>query len=334
MRPALLFFLRFSIGVFLLFAAANLCAQHFHFRWHQVPNHGYLQVVHDFQQNDSPADLVFFGTSAMRNAIVPLVVKEHLQQQLKRPVEVWNLALPGATPEIARFYVDHIFKDHPPRIFVIEAAPFLWDADRKNHPDSEVYWRWFASWSDLLCRFRTMRRQDLPDAIHGRAWGAEALWLQSGLLGHHFSTGPHPAQPWGGVYAPEDLQKQPQKLSVQKQPGMREGLRVGSYALSDVWRQDLQHIAEVCARENTQLILLHPPFYPALRPLFAEGAYETYLDWMQENANQLQVPFLNLQSTIRLQPSMYRDFIHYAPTGANWFSQYVCNLLLPYLNQP
>lgn len=321
MRQNMTFLLRFGIGAVLALVASNWLAAFLHLRWDDVPNHSYLQVVEGFQTSPNEVDVVFFGTSSMRNAVAPEAIAQSLESQLGRPAEVWNLAMPGATPEIARFYARELFQHKRPKVFVLEAAPFLWDADRKRHPDSEVYWRWFAGARELLTESDRMRQRDIPEAIHGLSWGVEALWMASGVVGHDFPEGAHHTAAYGGVYELEELPMPRRQIPVTEQDAEREQLRVGGYTTSSAWREDLREMAKLCLENEVQLILVHQPFYPDLLEHFEAGSYAKYMQWMQENAKELDLEFYNLHEDWGLPMEHYRDFIHYAPQGAAWFSE-------------
>jgi len=326
--------MRFLSGAVLALCLCNWIASNLQLRWKDVPNHSYLQVVDGFISSPNAVDVVFFGTSSMRNAIAPEAIAQSLEQQLGRPTEVWNLAMPGATPEIARFYARKLFAQKRPRIFVLEAAPFLWDADRARHPDSEVFWRWFAGPQSMLMESKRMRERDIPEAIHGLSWGVEALWMASGVVGTDFPEGPHHTAAFGGVYELEDLRLERRQIPVTEQKAVRERLRVGGYHTSDAWGKDLREIAELCKQMDVQLILVHQPFYPGLLEHFEQGSYAHYITWMEHNAKELGIPFYNLQQNWELPMEYYRDFIHYAPQGAAWFSQRMATeILTPLLQQ-
>ncbi|MFK5956871.1 MAG: hypothetical protein QM477_10550 [Planctomycetota bacterium] len=334
MRQNLIFLTRFLVGFWAVLCLTNWIAGSLNLRWKDVPNHSYLQVVHGFATSPNPVDVVFFGTSSMRNAIAPQVIAQNLEQELGRPTEVWNLAMPGATPEIARFYTRELFTHQRPRIFVLEAAPFLWDADRERHPDSEVFWRWFAGAESMLTEGNRMRRRDIPEAVHGLSWGVEALWLASGVVGEDFPEGAHHTAKYGGVYELEELPMARRQPPVTEQKAVRERLRVGGYHTSEAWAADLREIARLCQQNEVQLILVHQPFYTGLLEHFEEGAYPKYLQWIERSADQLGIPFYNLQQHWDLPMEHYRDFIHYAPRGAAWFSKRMATeILAPLLQQ-
>ncbi|MDA0668152.1 MAG: hypothetical protein O3A95_10885 [Planctomycetota bacterium] len=328
MRQNMTFLLRFGIGVLLALAATNWLAERLDLRWNEVPNHSYLQVVDGFRASPNEVDVVFFGTSSMRNAVAPEALAHSLETQLGRPTEVWNLAMPGATPEIARFYARELFKQKRPRVFVLEAAPFLWDADRARHPDSEVYWRWFAGMRELVSESDRMRGRDVPEALHGLSWGVEALWMASGVMGKDFPEGEHHTAAFGGVYELEELPMPRRQKPVTEQEAVREKLRVGGYTTSEAWRKDLREIAALCKEKQVRLVLVHQPFYSGLLQHFEAGAYDEYMQWMQQNAEQLDLDFYNLHQDWELPMEHYRDFIHYAPQGAAWFSERLAQEIL------
>lgn len=321
MRQNMTFLLRFGIGAMLALVATNWLAERLDLRWNEVPNHSYLQVVEAFKASPNEVDVVFFGTSSMRNAIAPEALAQSLETQLGRPAEVWNLAMPGATPEIARFYARNLFTEKRPKVFVLEAAPFLWDADRARHPDSEVYWRWFAGMREIVSESGRMRRRDVPEALHGLSWGVEALWMASGIVGKDFPEGGYHTARFGGIYELEELSMQRRQKPVTEQEAVREKLRVGGYTTSEAWRRDLREIAELCKENQVRLVLLHQPFYSGLLDHFEAGSYEEYMQWMQQNAEELDLEFYNLHQDWGLPVELFRDFIHYAPQGAAWFSK-------------
>jgi len=332
MRQNLLFLLRFGIAAILALAITDRIADALDLRWDEVPNHSYLQVIRDFADSPQEVDVVFFGTSSMRNAVAPEHLAGILSQELGRPSECWNLAMPGATPEIVRHYARELFAENKPRILVLEAAPFLWDADRSAHPDSEVYWRWFAGLDDLALEGKRMRPRDLPEALHGIGWGIEALWRASGVVGDDFEEGAHHTAAFGGVYELEELPMPRRQVLVSEQGAVRESLRVGGYETSEVWAEDLREIAERCRELEIELVLLHQPFYSGLLERFEAGSYPAYLQWIQGLASELELPLVNAHADWDFDIEHYRDYIHYAPRGAAAFTERLAeDVLLPRL---
>ncbi|MGB0952331.1 MAG: hypothetical protein ACPG31_03820 [Planctomycetota bacterium] len=332
MRQNLIFLLRFGIAALVALIASDRLADALDLRWKDVPNHSYLHVVRGFADSPAEVDVAFFGTSSMRNAVAPEHLAQILAQELGRESECWNLAMPGATPEILRYYTRELFTEKRPRILVLEAAPFLWDADRRAHPDSEVYWRWFAGVGELASEGSRMRTRDIPEALHGLGWGIEALWKASGVVGDDFKEGAHHTAQFGGVYELEELPMPRRQVIVSEQDPVREKLRVGGYATSEVWADDLREIAANCKELGIELVLVHQPFYVGLHEHFPAGAYDAYREWMGNLADELQLPLLDAHAEWDFDIEHYRDFIHYAPRGAAAFTERLAEeLLLPRL---
>lgn len=334
MRQNLLFLLRFCLAALIALVISDRVADALDLRWKDVPNHSYLQVVRDFADSPNEVDVAFFGTSSMRNAVAPEHLAQILAKELGRESECWNLAMPGATPEILRYYTRELFSEQRPRILVLEAAPFLWDADRRAHPDSEVYWRWFAGFRELTSEGRRMRTRDIPEALHGLGWGIEALWKASGVVGDDFKEGAHHTARFGGVYELEELPMPRRQVLVSEQNPVRESLRVGGYTTSDIWAEDLREIAANCKALGIELVLVHQPFYVGLLDHFEVGAYEGYLVWMQALAAELELPLIDAHGAWDFDIEHYRDFIHYAPRGAAAFTERLAvDVLLPRLQR-
>jgi hypothetical protein len=180
MRAHVTYLLRLVVGACLMLVVGNTAADALDLRWKDIENYDHLNIVHWFDVEADRADAVFYGTSATRHAIVSEHVATRAGAALGREVEVWNLCLPGATPEIATAYVEDLFGADKPRIFFLEATPFFWNSRRKGQ-GPETYWRWFAGlevfsagveFLDLDARW-TLDSVDFRDYIHYSPTGAK-----------------------------------------------------------------------------------------------------------------------------------------------------------------
>jgi hypothetical protein len=333
-KTSIVFFIRFMLGALLTLFAANALASALDLRWQHVPNHSYLNVADGFRGSPNDVDVVFFGTSATRNSVVPELISTRLETALGRDVECWNLAMPNSTPEVFTRLAETVLGDSRPRLLVLEAAPMMWDADRRTHTATEVFWRWFADLPDLLRYSRTLDGRKLRECLRGLDWGMEALWNRSGILMQGELKGSHPTGPFGGVYGLDQLEIEvPPEQLLSNTSHKREQDRVSMYATTSAWRAELHRIAEQCREKNVTLLLLHQPVYPELLSLFEPGVYEEFLQWITAAAEEEQVELLVLHGAWPMEDEQFfRDYIHYSPRGAAWFSTKLADeVLLPRL---
>jgi hypothetical protein len=335
-KTSFVFFVRFMLGGLAALFAANAIARTAHLRWEHVPNHSYLNVADGFRASENPVDVVFFGTSATRNSVVPELISERLSTALNRDVECWNLAMPNSTPEVFSRLAEVVFEQGRPRLLVLEAAPMMWDADRRTHTATEVFWRWFADLPDLLRYAKQLNGRKLRECLRGLDWGMEALWIRSGVLMQGELAGSHPTGSFGGVYELDQLDIAiPEDRLLSNTSHKREQDRVSMYRTSPLWRKELHKIAETCQANGVELILLHQPIHPNILPMFESGVYEDYMTWISTAAEEEGVELIVLQGQWVMEEEQYfRDYIHYSPRGAAWFSTRLASeILLPRLQQ-
>ena len=333
-KTALLYFVRFLIGAGVALVASNAIARVTHLRWEHVPNHSYLQVADGFRDSENAVDVVFFGTSATRNSVVPELISAQISGALGRSVECWNLAMPNATPEVFSRLAATVFREDRPQLLILEAVPMLWDANRRTHTPTEVFWRWFADLPDLIRYASQLNGRKLREALRGLDWGVEALWIRSGVLMQGELTGSHPTGPFGGVYELDQLGiPVPVDQLLSNTSHQREKDRVSMFRTSPQWREELHNIAATCKANGVTLILLHQPMYNELLPLFEPGAYADYMAWMTTAATEEGVELIVLQDAWPMEDELdFRDFIHYSPRGAASFSARLAEeILLPRL---
>lgn len=333
-KTSFVFFVRFMIGALVTLFAANAIANMAHLRWEHVPNHSYLNVADGFHDSENNVDVVFFGTSATRNSVVPELISARLGEALGREVECWNLAMPNSTPEIFSRLSGTIFSENKPKLLMMEAAPMMWDADRRTHTATEVFWRWFADLPDLARYPKQLNGRKLREKLRGMDWGMEALWIRSGILMQGELAGSHPTGPFGGVYELDKLDMPvPDEHLLSKTSHQREQDRVSMYRTSVAWRKELHMIAENCKANNVQLVLIYQPIYKGLLTMFAPGAYQDYVDWITAAAKEEGLPLVMLQDDWVMEDEQYfRDYIHYSPRGAKWYSTKLADeVLLPLL---
>jgi hypothetical protein len=332
MRSALLYFLRFTIGAVLAWLLGYVLIRTTGERWHRLGGRNPVDPVHSYQHYADPVDIVFFGTSSTRNAIVPELLEQELERIMGQEVSIWNLGLPNATPEIGRILAEDFFQKNKPRYLVLEAAPFLWDGDRGGDADFSVYWRWFSSPSSLMSRDRPLRRQDVIPFLRNldRDWEdiwASCQWIRIEDLRAEELYLP----PQGGLYRMSDLTLPRRGDPVDQTKPNRESRRVSHYSTPQIWRDELDHILTSCKENDIQVILMHQPMYERLLPIFEVGTYEAFLAWMTTVAQANDLPLLLLQDQIPMEVKHFRDYIHYSPQGAAHFTREVAPLLAPLL---
>jgi len=333
-KTPFVFFVRFMLGGLATLFAANAIASWAQLRWENVPNHSYLNVADGFRASDNDVDVVFFGTSATRNSVVPELMSARLGDALGRDVECWNLAMPNSTPEVFARLAEVVFEQERPRLLMLEAAPMMWDADRRTHTPTEVFWRWFANLPDLARYPKQLSGRKLRETLRGMDWGIEALWIRSGILMQGELAGSHPTGPFGGVYGLDQLDTPvPEDHLLSNTSHKREQDRVSMFRTSQVWRNELHKIAETCKANGVTLVLLHQPMYPGILPMFEDGVYEDYMTWITTAAAEEGVELVMLHGEWQMDEEQYfRDYIHYSPRGAAWFSTRLSDeVLLPRL---
>lgn len=332
MRGALIYLARFLLGVILAWLLGLVINNLIGERWHRLGGRNPVAAVHRFQHTDEQVDMVFFGTSSTRNAIVPELLEQELKATLGRDISVWNLALPNATPEIGRILAEEFFVKHKPRYLVLEAAPFLWDGDRGGDADFSVYWRWFSGPMSWASEDRPLRQQDLIPFLRNLDRDWEDIW-SSCRITRIETLRPDEVRipPQGGLYGMEELDLPRRSAPVDQTTPNRESKRVNHYSTPTIWRLELERILAACERHGVQVILMHQPMYERLLPMFEVGSYEAFLSWMTGVAEEAELPLLLLQDRIPMEVKHFRDYIHYSPQGAAHFTRAVAPYLAPFL---
>ncbi|MHC4823016.1 MAG: hypothetical protein ACYTEP_03255 [Planctomycetota bacterium] len=332
MRTPLLYLLRFLLGILITWFLGGALVDLTGHSWHRLGGRDPVSPLHGFQHDTTPVDVVFFGTSSTRNAVVPGVLQTELESLLGRPFNVWNLGIPNATPEIGRILAEEFFQDNQPRCLILEAAPFLWDGERGDDADFSIFSRWFSTTSDWRSDGRVLRTRDSLDFLRNLARDWEDLWSPCNLARVEvFRAEPSLLAPKGGLYRSGDLDRPGLWEPVDTKQPAREARRVGTYSTPDSWKAELELILEICAAKDIEVILMHQPVYEKLIPMFEPGSYEAHLAWIQETAEAHDLPFLMLHDDIQMEVSHFRDYIHLSPLGAQHFTTELAPRLAPLL---
>jgi len=334
MRTSLTFLVRFLLGAILAWLLGFVLIRATGSSWHRLGGRNPVDPLHSFLHTSAPVDLVFFGTSSTRNAIVPEILEQELEGLVGHPISVWNLALPNATPEIGTVLAEDFFAVNKPRFLIIEAAPFLWDGDRGDDADFSVYWRWFSTPTALFTEGRPLRRQDALSFLRNfdRDW--EDIWSTCPIVRvEDMRPQEVGLPPQGGLYRVDELDQTPNSQPVDIATPTREARRVSHYSTPEIWQQELERLLALCQEKGIQVILLHQPVYADLLPMFEAGSYQAFLDWIEGVAESHDLPFLMLQNQIPMEVPDFRDYIHYSPQGARHFSTALAPFLAPYLLQ-
>lgn len=334
MRAHVIYLLRLVVGACLMLVVGNTAADALDLRWKDIENYDHLNIVHWFDVEADRADAVFYGTSATRHAIVSELVAERAGAALGREVEVWNLCLPGATPEIATAYVEDLFGADKPRIFFLEATPFFWNSRRKGQ-GPETYWRWFAGLEDFIAGAKDGDIKYLKSGIQGLDWGWESIWnIPSSWLRRDQVALQRQDFPRGGIYRLQDLGADLRGAPVEDQNPQRAISRINPLATKASWRRLIPRLAEACRAQDVRLVLVNIPLYEGLKPEFEDGSYEAHIAWMTEACEAAGVEFLDLDARWTLGSVDFRDYIHYSPTGAKRYSErFADEILVPLLRE-
>lgn len=332
MRGHLTYLLRLVLGSILMLLLGNTAADALGLRWKDIENYEHLNIVHWFDQQSERADAVFYGTSATRHAIAAEYLASQTGDALGREVQVWNLCLPGATPEIATSYAEDLFGPDKPKIFFLEASPFFWNSRRMGQ-GPETYWRWFSDPEDFLRGVLDGDLKYLRSGIQGLDWGWESIWnLPSAQVRAEEIAAFQKDFPYGGIYRPVDLGADLRGDPVEDQDPQRAIRRIKPLATKANWRHLIPRVAAACEKQGVKLVLVNIPLYDGLRAEFAPGSYEAHLAWMAEACQEAGVEFLDLDARWQFDPEDFRDFIHYSPTGAKRYSAlFATEILAPML---
>lgn len=332
MRIPLLYLMRFLLGILLTWFLGGFLVDLTGHSWHRLGGRDPVAPMHGFQHDPGPVDVVFFGTSSTRNAVVPGILQRDLAAMLGRPINVWNLGIPNATPEMGRILVEEFFADNKPRCLVLEAAPFLWDGERGDDADFSVFSRWFSTASDWRSDGRVLRSRDALDFLRNLDRDWEDLWSAFDLVRvEKFRAERSQLAPKGGLYRNGDIEVQGEWEPVDTKEPEREAGRVAHYSTPDSWKEELERILEICSSKDIEVILMHQPVYEKLLPMFEPGSYEEYLAWIQETAEAHDLPLLLLQDEIEMEVLHFRDYIHLSPRGARHFTKELAPRLAPLL---
>jgi len=328
MRSHLLYLARLLLGAAIMLAIGNTTADALGLRWKAIENYDHLDVVHRFDQETDRADAVFYGTSATRHAIVSELLAARTSEALGHKVSVWNLCLPGATPEIATAYAEDLFHQAKPRIFFLEATPYFWNSKRSGQ-GPETYWRWFSDLDDFLRGIHDGDLRYLSSGIQGLDWGWEALWnLPSAALRRDQLDSYRQEFPFGGIYRMQDLAAGLRGAPVEDQNPRRAISRIRPLATKASWRRLIPRVAQACEAQGVKLVLVNIPLYDGLRPEFDPGSYEAHIAWMTEACQDAGVEFLNLDARWQFGSEDFRDYIHYSPVGAKRYTEHFADEIL------
>jgi len=334
MRGHITYLVRLFLGAVIMLVIGNTTADALGLRWKSIENNEHLDIVHWFDQETDRADAVFYGTSATRHAIAAEYLATQTGKILHREVSVWNLCLPGATPEIATTYAEDLFGPNKPRIFFLEATPFFWNSRRMGQ-GPETYWRWFTDADDFLRGIMDGDLKYLRSGIQGLDWGWESIWnIPSAMVRADETAAYKKDFPYGGIYRPIDLGADLRGAPVQDQDPQRAIRRIKPLATKETWRRLIPRVAEACEKQGVKLVLVNIPLYDGLRSEFAPGSYEAHLEWMNATCEAAGVEFLNLDARWSFDPEDFRDFIHYSPTGAKRYTDlFAREILAPMLER-
>lgn len=337
---------RVALGAVAAVVAANLLAAALGQRWigaeapSEIEHSGLaISILGEFAQAER-ADLVFAGSSVTRNSVVPELLDEALAAELGRPTTSWNLGFPGGVPQLARYFAEEVFRAERPRVFVLEASPFLWDSTRPGREGIETYWRWLSDPPDTLAAAATgeLPWGFAPEAIKGLNWGMEMLWNpRTPELWRERMPDGDGITPRGGRYpaawcAPGgwDSTKDDAQWELAWERGVE---RVSELETSPAWRAVLDDIAAACKAHDVKLVLLLPPLYAPLVAEMPDGAIEEHRRWLQEAAARHGATWIDLDAdpTWDYGRDRFRDALHYNPAGAADFSRRLAPFLAPLL---
>jgi len=350
---AFAFLARFLLGAVVAAALANVLAAALGQRWlgaetpSQLERNGLsLSILAEFAAAER-ADVAFAGSSVTRNAVVPELLEDALATALAErgsagaEPRAWNLGYPGGTPQLARYFAERVFREGHPRVFVLEAAPFLWDSTRPGREGAETYWRWMSEPPETLTAAATgsLPYTFVPDAVKGLNWGMEMLWNprhpDSWRAARPDGNG---ITPRGGRYpaawcAPGVWD--PSRDDAQWEENFQRGVeRVSELATSPEWRTELDRIAVACAEKGIELVLVMPPLYAPLVERMPPGALAEMRAWMGAAADRHGFRLIDLEadSTWAYTRAEFRDALHLNPAGAADFSRRIAvEVLAPLL---
>lgn len=340
------FLARFAAGGVAALVVANLVAAALGQRWvgaespSEIERSGLaISILGEFALAEQ-ADLVFAGSSVTRNGVVPEILDEALAEELGRPTSSWNLGMPGGVPELSRYFAEQVFGAGHPKVFVLEASPFLWDSTRPGREGAETYWRWLSDPTDSIAAAASgeLPRAFAPDAIKGMNWGMEMLWNPRHPDGWRADMPDGDGiTPRGGRYPAKwcepgawDSSHDDAQWDIAWERGVE---RVSELETSAEWRATLDTIAEACNAKGVKLVLLLPPLYAPLVEQMPDGALVEHRRWLQEAAERHGAVWIDLDAdpSFDYGRDRFRDALHYNPEAAADFSFRLAPILAPLL---
>jgi hypothetical protein len=133
----------------------------------------YTVKVDRFAAAPAP-DVLFFGSSRVRDGIVPSVAKEELEEYWGRPVRAYNLGLPNATLEEYRALVGSHLPDPAPRFVVLGLSGTEVVAPDDFQYASRFLWQWpqFSSWLGNVSwkGFQVAHVENYVESVLARHW--------------------------------------------------------------------------------------------------------------------------------------------------------------------
>jgi hypothetical protein len=310
----------------------------------------YTLKVERFREGPSP-DVLFIGSSRMRDAVIPSVFAADLEAYLKRPVRTFNLGLGGAQAEEYYALVTSHLPDPPPPYVILGfsgtemahvhrfayASRFLWSLDNAYSYYKRTSGRKFRSRhleyfiESLIGRFWYLF--EYRDALSKRISEPFAEWLGSAVDEEEPEKETRKIQRMvANVLAedgyepylttstnleqrlrnnPRSIKKQMQARELEKDPDM--------FGESTILL--LKKIVTSLRANGSRVAFVETPPSPylqALNPVLHGAGFRKFMFTAAKEANVLFLPFPPWETT--LSNAYYGDMSHLSKEGAELYS--------------
>ncbi|MDP6850411.1 MAG: hypothetical protein QGH51_06405 [Planctomycetota bacterium] len=338
--------LRTLFGAVLAAIFLNWAADATGIRWRFTGTHdqGY-EIFEIYKKHAGPRpDVVAIGSSMTRWGVLPPSLAAKAEHSLNRPVEVWNLGLHGGTSSQVSALLELAFSNHrSPRVLLLELGPSFWNEART---DSNIlhYWRWFAPLSHTLTSaFQQPWAQTREGLVRAIA-GCRSFWLNATSLASQKKRLEHNRRIdvaihqkgsfWGIEHLKRDLERNgllsPTAIRAAQARKKDQLLLVQPWQQPRGWETVLAEVVAICEKRGTRLIAWAPPISKGLR----DGApleLRTWKEWATASMQTNEIPFWDYLNEPSIEPGMFFNLSHLAPTGALQLSVLLADRLAPYL---
>lgn len=344
-RPLLFKMLRTALGAILALFLGNWIAAQCGLRWVAPATHDHLMVYKFFADEEHPVDVICFGSSHTRSALLPSYMEKELTENLGREVRVWNLAVPAGTAPLMPAVMDRCFQPpRLPKILVVEADPLFWN-EALHGQNAVQYFRWFAPFGHVLRTLGQVPFEETAAGIAQWTWGWEAAWQLTA-----FAVSSEARQRWahyrdtrGGRWKEHQIQAAQEgrwrriNRRMEQHLADQQELRrlVHPFVGGEDWEQHLKNIAGFCEENDIRLVLVNHPVMNEFMGLYQQDEYENHLSWLRGMAQKWDFTVIDLNQPEARERANFADLHHLQPAAAVEYSRkFATDHLLPHLAKP